>query len=98
MSWYDLQVTPEEMTDDEGDASISQVETADFGDNSTASGESKRNGHGGRKSNGAEVSDSIIYPSFICSSIIYHLFIIHLSFIHISISIYFLFISIFILL
>jgi hypothetical protein len=65
------------MTDDEGDASISQVETADFGDHSTASGESKRNGHGGRKSNGAEVSHSVINSSFV-----YHLCIIHLSFIH----------------
>lgn len=87
--WYGLQVTPEEMTDDEGDASISQVETADFGDHSTASGESKRNGHGGRKSNGAEVSHSIIYSSviyhyhllIIYSSFIYHLFIYQSAFI-----------------
>ena len=43
------------MTDDEGDASISQVETADFVDHSTASGESKRNGSSGRKVNGPEV-------------------------------------------
>jgi hypothetical protein len=77
MWWYGLQVTPEEMTDDEGDASISQVETADFADHSTASGESKRNGHGGRKSNGAEVSHSssfyhlsIIYFDFHCIVIV----------------------------
>ena len=47
------------MTDDEGDASISQVETADFADHSTASGESKRNGSSGRKGNGSEVRHSI---------------------------------------
>lgn len=68
-------MTPEEMTDDEGDASISQVETADFGDHSTASGESKRNGHGGRKSNGSEVSHAIIY-----SSLNHHLFVIYFHF------------------
>lgn len=75
--WFGFKVTPEEMTDDEGDASISQVETADFGDHSTASGESKRNGHGGRKSNGAEVSHSIILLSIIHQPFIHHSFIIY---------------------
>ena len=55
------------MTDDEGDASISQVETADFADHSTASGESKRNGSSGRKGNGSEVCHSIPCLVLSCS-------------------------------
>lgn len=54
------------MTDDEGDASISQVETADFADHSTASGESKRNGSSGRKGNGSEVRHSIPFALLSC--------------------------------
>lgn len=50
------QVTPDETSDDEGDMSISPVETADFEDHSSSSGESKRGGLGTRKGTLAEVN------------------------------------------
>ena len=80
------------MTDDEGDASISQVETADFADHSTASGESKRNGSSARKGNGSEVSE-LFHPHHflrlkLCSDNTLLFFIFFLKFLNLTVIMY----------